>query len=53
MVSSNSNSIPTPSNREWRKAEHYSLEAMRSVLIRLRDVESEWPPIVSWPSTSH
>jgi hypothetical protein len=29
---------------EWRKTEQYSLEAMRAVLMRLRDAETEWPP---------
>lgn len=33
-----------PVYREWRKTEHYTLEAMRAVLIRLRDAETEWPP---------
>jgi hypothetical protein len=33
-----------PLYREWRKTEHYSLEAMRAVLMRLRDAETEWPP---------
>ena len=33
-----------PLYREWRKTEHYSLEAMRAVLIRIRDAETEWPP---------
>lgn len=34
-----------PLYREWRKAEQYSLEAMRAMLMRLRDVETDWPPI--------
>jgi hypothetical protein len=33
-----------PLYREWRKTEHYSLEAMRTVLMRIRDAETEWPP---------
>ena len=33
-----------PLYREWRKTENYSLEAMRRVLIQLRDAENEWPP---------
>jgi hypothetical protein len=33
-----------PIYREWRKTEDYTLEAMRAVLIRLRDAETEWPP---------
>lgn len=36
-----------PVYREWRKTEQYSLEAMRAVLMRLRDLETEWPPTLS------
>ena len=33
-----------PIYRGWREADHYSLEAMRAVLMRMRDAETEWPP---------
>ena len=33
-----------PIYREWRVTEHYSLEAMRAALMRLRNAEAEWPP---------
>lgn len=30
--------------RAWRQTEHYSLEAMRQVLIRYRSGDADWPP---------
>jgi hypothetical protein len=33
-----------PIYRAWRQTEHFSLEAMRQVLIRYRNGDSEWPP---------
>ncbi len=33
-----------PIYRGWRDVKHLSLEAMRKVLMHLRDAESEWPP---------
>jgi hypothetical protein len=33
-----------PVYRAWRQTEHYSLEAMRQVLIRYRSSGADWPP---------
>jgi len=33
-----------PIYREWRKTEHYTLEAMRAALMQFRDSETKWPP---------
>jgi hypothetical protein len=33
-----------PIYQGWRDVKHFSLEAMRKVLMHLRDAESEWPP---------
>ena len=33
-----------PVYRVWRQTEHYSLEAMRQVLVRYRSSGTDWPP---------
>jgi hypothetical protein len=36
-----------PIYRVWRQTDHFSLEAMRQILIRYRNGDSEWPPDLS------